>query len=239
MLHDIKPLFGRKLGATDGDIGQVKDFYFDDTTWAIRYLVADTGSWLPGRQVLISPHAFGDHVFAKPDTDADVLHVKLTRKQIEDSPSIETHRPVSRQQEVEYYRYYGWPAYWQDGGIWSGAGIAAVPPPAMPDSRPHHGHNQRDDVHLRSMKAVTGYQIHTTDGTIGAVSGFMVHGSGWAIRELIVETGHWYAGKPIHIRIKNVSRVSYDDASVFVDLSMEDLKRTATNEIALPTALPL
>jgi hypothetical protein len=38
----------------------VKDFYFSDQQWAVRYVVADTGSWLLDRLVLISPHAFGD-----------------------------------------------------------------------------------------------------------------------------------------------------------------------------------
>ena len=55
MLRSIKQLHGAKLGASDGEIGHVKDFYFDDQNWAVRYVVADTGSWLPGRQVLISP----------------------------------------------------------------------------------------------------------------------------------------------------------------------------------------
>ena len=100
MLRSINQLYGDKLGASDGEIGQVKDFYFDDQNWAIRYLVADTGSWLPGRQVLISPHAFGSLYQA-----GKLLLVNLTRKQIEDSPSIESHKPVSRQYEEEYYRY--------------------------------------------------------------------------------------------------------------------------------------
>ena len=92
MLRSIKQLYGNKLGASDGEIGHVKDFYFDDQNWAVRYLVADTGSWLPGRQVLISPHSLG-----RLDQAEKILRVNLTRKQIENSPSIESHKPVSRQ----------------------------------------------------------------------------------------------------------------------------------------------
>src|SRR5450755_3341592 len=103
MLQNITEFYGHKLAALDGDIGHVKDFYFDDKSWVIRYLVADTGSWLTGRLVLLSPHAFG-----KLDPYEKIFHVKLRKAQIENSPSIETHRPVSRQYEVEYYRYYGW-----------------------------------------------------------------------------------------------------------------------------------
>jgi len=113
MLRSIKQLYGVKLGASDGEIGHVKDFYFDDRNWAVRYVVADTGSWLSGRKVLISPHVFGSlHQVGK------LLLVNLTRKQIEDSPSIESHKPVSRQYEEEYYRYYGWPCYWQGDALW-------------------------------------------------------------------------------------------------------------------------
>ena len=134
MLQSIKQLYGNKLGASDGEIGHVKDFYFDDQNWAVRYVVADTGSWLPGRQVLISPHSLGGL-----DQAGKVLRVNLTRKQIEDSPSIESHKPVSRQYEEEYYRYYGWPYYWQGDGLWgmSGFPILELPPKPAPERASH------------------------------------------------------------------------------------------------------
>jgi sporulation protein YlmC with PRC-barrel domain len=232
MLQDLEQLYGRKLGATDGVIGQVKDFYFDDKTWAVRYLVADTGSWLSGRQGLLTPHAFTNRAFGRSDADTDVLGVNLTRKQIEDSPPIDSHRPVSRQHEEEYFRYYGWPTYWQDGGLGGGVAFPAVMPPLTAEKRPHHGHNQRDDLHLRSTKAVTGYHIHATDGQIGSVSGFMVDGKNWAIHELVVETGHWYGGKTILLLSKNISRISYDNSTVFVNLTMDDLRETTKNGVA-------
>jgi hypothetical protein len=118
MLRSIKELCGDKLGASDGEIGHVKDFYFDDKHWAVRYAVADTGSWVPGRLVLISPHAFGPL-----PQGGRTLPVNLTRKQIENSPVIESHKPVSRQYEEEYYRYYGWPYYWQGDAVWGVSGF--------------------------------------------------------------------------------------------------------------------
>jgi uncharacterized protein YrrD len=129
MLRSIKQLYGDKLGASDGEIGHVKDFYFDDQDWVIRYLVADTGTWLPGRKVLISPHSLG-----RLEQIQKVLRVKLTRKQIEDSPAIETHKPVSRQYEEDYYKHYGWPYYWQGDGLWgmSGFPILKLPPKPSP-----------------------------------------------------------------------------------------------------------
>lgn len=237
MLQNTQQLYGRKISATDGEMSPVKDFYFDDQTWMIRYLVVDTGPWLTGRQVLLTPqafgtHAVGSHAFGMAAATDDVLHVKLTRKQIEDSPSIDAHRPISRQYEDEYYRYYGWQAYWQGDGVWGLAGLSPITPIPVPATRPHHGHNQRDDLHLRSTKAATGYSLHANDGEVGTVSGFMVDGPSWEIRELVVETGYWDAGKPIFVMTKNIARVSYDDSGVFVNLSKADISQTTGNAAA-------
>lgn len=234
MYQGLNQLYGKALAATDGSIGHVHDFYFDDRSWAIRYLVADTGTWLAGRQVLLTPHAFGTRPLRWTDGDKEGLRVNLTRKQIEDCPSIDTHRPVSRQYEDEYYRYYGWPTYWEGGGLWGAGGLpfagTGMPPP--PQSRPHHGQNQRDDVHLRSAKAISGYQIQARDGPIGTVSGFMVEGWSWGIRELVVETGHWYSAKPILLLPADIERISYEDSTVFVNLAKAALEQTNKNDIA-------
>src|SRR5664279_986053 len=156
MLRSISQLYGNKLAASDGEIGHVKDFYFDDQNWVVRYLVVDTGSWLLGRKVLISPHAFGRlHQAGK------LLQVNLTRKQIEDSPSIESHKPVSRQYEEEYHRYYGWPFYWLGDGLWGMSGFPILESPAKspPNGRVTAGGPQpgRPDAHLRSAQAMNGY----------------------------------------------------------------------------------
>src|SRR6516225_1580247 len=102
MFRHCGKLEGYRLGATDGEIGKVHDFYFGDDTWTVRYLVVDSGYWLSDRLVLISPHAL-----KLLDDQVKVLHVVLTRRQIEDSPAIATDQPVSRQYETEYYKYYG------------------------------------------------------------------------------------------------------------------------------------
>ncbi|MEO6004665.1 MAG: PRC-barrel domain-containing protein [Opitutus sp.] len=226
MLQNIKDLYGDKIAASDGEIGHVKDFYFDDQTWVIRYLVVDTGTWLSERQVLLSPHAFG-HL----DRDRDIVTIKLTKKQIEDSPSIDTHRPVSRQYEEDYFRYYGWPAYWDGGGIWGLAGFSVVDTVPVKPKPLHHGHNQRDDLHLRSTKAVTGYEIQSADGPIGSVKNFLVDDKSWDIGELVVETGHWYSGKEVLISPAKIQRVSYDESKVFVTLTKSDIERTADHEV--------
>jgi uncharacterized protein YrrD len=226
MLQNIKEFYGNKLAASDGEIGHVEDFYFDDKTWAVRYLVANTGTWLSGRQVLLSPHAFG-----RWDRDMKSLLVNLTRKQIENSPSIETHRPVSRQYEEEYYRYYGWPAYWDGGGMWGIGEYPVVLPPPTKEEIEAHQHRRRDDKHLRSTLAVSGYHIQAVDGAIGRVTGFMVDDKSWAIRELVVEAGHWYSGKEVLISPSKIERIGYDESKVFVNLTMADVQRTTIDDI--------
>ena len=225
MLQNTRELCAHKLTASDGEIGHVKDFYFDDKAWVIRYLVADTGSWLTGRQVLLSPHAFG-----RVDRNEKTFAVNLTRKQIEGSPSIESHRPVSRQYEEDYYGYYGWPAYWEGGGLWGMAGNPAITPLATLEKLHHHGHNQRDDLHLRSVTGMKGYGIQASDGEIGSVSGFMVDEKSWAIRDLIVETGHWFSSKEILIAPGKIARISHEDSKVFVKLTKAAIEHTAENE---------
>ena len=109
MLHSTKDLVGYGVGATDGAIGHVKDVYFDDGMWVVRYLVVDAGNWLSSRKVLISPIEIGD-----PDRKRRLLPASLTRQQVRNSPDVDTEKPVSRQHEFEYTAYYGYPDYWGD-----------------------------------------------------------------------------------------------------------------------------
>jgi len=231
MLRSVKQLYGDKLGASDGDIGHVKDFYFDDHNWAVRYVVADTGTWLTSRQVLLSPHAFGSL-----DQAGKVLRVNLTRKQIEHSPSIESHKPVSRQYEEEYYRYYGWPYYWQGDGLWGMSGFPILELPAKPlPSEPATASGprpKRADAHLRSTQAVKGYHIQASDGMIGHVCDFMMDDKSWAIGQLVIKTGHRLSGKDVLIPTKDVDRISYEESTVFVSLTMEAVEQSPAPDLA-------
>lgn len=234
MLRSLKQLYGDKLGASDGDIGHVKDFYFDDQSWVVRYLIVDTGSWLPGRQVLITPHSCG-----RLQHTGKALLVNLRREQIEHSPSIEEHKPVSRQFEAEYYGYFGWPYYWQGEELWGLNGFPVLEPPINPATRKlspaSNPKRESDDPHLRSTQAVKGYEIQARDGTAGHVSDFMMDDHSWAIGQLVVKTGHRLTGKDVVISTGQVERISYEDASVFVNLTQEAVEQSPAP--ALPPAI--
>ncbi len=232
MLRSIKQLYRAKLGASDGEIGHVKDLYFDDQNWTVRYLVADTGSWLPGRQVLISPHAIDGL-----EQTGNVLRVNLTQKQIEDSPSIESHKPVSRQHEEEYYRYYGWPYYWLGGGLWglSGFPILEYPTNAFPNEQAAaFGPDAKPaDAHLRSTQAVGGYHLQASDGTIGHISDFMMDSRSWAIEQLVIRTGHRFSGKEVLVQTDQVKRINYEESAVLVSLTVAAVEQSPQHHTSL------
>lgn len=226
MLQNIKELYGHKLAATDGEIGHVTDFYFDDNTWVDRYLVADTGSWLSGRKGLLAPHAFGAR-----DREKKTLPISLTCQQTEDSPSIELHKPVSRQYEIEYYAHYGWSIYWGGGDIWGLGGSPEVTPLVTDTAGVSPLYEHRDDKHLQSAKAVQGYAIDAIDGEIGKVSGFLVDERSWAIRYVSADAGHWFNDKEILIPFSDIDRIRYEDSQVFVSLSKAAIRRTEENHV--------
>jgi uncharacterized protein YrrD len=219
MLRSATQSYGSELNASDGEIGHVKDFYFDDRQWVVRYVIADTGFWLSGHLVLISPRAVGSFF-----QGGDSLVVNLTREKIEGSPAIETHMPVTRQFEEKYHSYYDWPSYWEVGGMWGAVGLGMVPPPHVnPIKQEDLGPAapDKDDPHLRSTKAVAGYHIHAKEGAIGHVADFMIDDKSWAISYLVVRTGHWYSGKEIVLSPQNIDRISYEESTVFVNVTKE------------------
>jgi uncharacterized protein YrrD len=218
MLSNAKTLTGYKLESLDGEIGKVKEFYFDDLRWTIRYLVADTGNWLSGRQVLISPYAL-DAI----NQGEQHVGVNLTRKQIEESPSLDTDKPVSRQFEESYYGYYGWPMYWAGPYTWG------YDPYIVRDREKWRASAKVEkawDHHLRSTHAVSGYHLQATDGEIGHVEDFIIDDETWTIRYLLINTHNWWPGKKVLVSPQWIRRVSWGESKVSINLSREIIKHS-------------
>jgi uncharacterized protein YrrD len=218
MLIQAKTLNGYKLDSLDGEIGKVKEFYFDDRHWTIRYLVADTGNWLTGRKVLISPYALNSVIKSEKH-----LSVDLTKKQIENSPSLDSHKPVSRQFEDDYYGYYGWPTYWSGSSVWGDY-------PYIERNRNKWGEFTKGakawDRHLRSTHEVTGYHLQALDGELGHIEDFIIDDETWALRYLIINTGNWWPGKKVLVSPHWIERVSWNESKVFVNLSRDTIKES-------------
>ena len=218
MLIKAKSLTGYKLDSLDGEVGKVREFYFDDKYWTIRYLVADTAGWLKGRQVLISPYALG-----KIEVEDKDIIVDLNKKQIEESPSLETDKPVSRQFEDSYYGYYGWPVYWNGPYAWgSYRNIERDGEVMLRNSM----EEKAWDPHLRSTYAVNGYHIEALDGEIGHVYDFVIDDETWTIRYLIIATSNWWPGKKVLVSPEWIDRVSWSESKVVVALSRDVIKNS-------------
>src|SRR5579862_1334622 len=222
MLWHASAINGYAIEASDGDIGTVSDFLFDDTSWKVRWLVVDTGNWLSGRKVLLPPSALG-RLYAKDE----VFAVELTKQQIKDSPEIDTERPVSRQMENSVYDYYGWSPYWGTGFYMGGFGSGMASP--YLGARRHEqeiadAQADREDVHLRSVEAVTGYHIHASDGEIGHVEDFLIDDADWSIHYLVVDTRNWWPGKKVLVSPRSAREINWKDKLVNLNVDRQTVK---------------
>jgi sporulation protein YlmC with PRC-barrel domain len=233
MLHNLTDLKGLTIKAKDGEIGEVDDFYFDDDNWTIRYLVVDTGNWLPGRRVLISPISLG-----KADAANRRVEVALTMKQIEDSPGVESDKPVSRQYETSYFDYYGYPYYWSGPYLWGAAaypGPLAMPERAQPEiEKIRRSERESSDPHLHSAKEVIGYYIEAADGDVGHVEEFIIDDESWAIRYMVVDTRNWWPGKKVLVAPQWIERASWHDSRVYVNLSRHNIQEAPEYDLSKP-----
>ena len=218
MLSKVTTLNGYSIQNTnDETIGKVKDIYFDDRYWTVRYLVANTGKWLTGRKVLLSPYAL-----MAVNADHENIVADLTKKQIEDSPSLDSDKPVSQQFESDYYGYYGWPTYWYGPYSWGYYPYLERDRAKWTD---HSNNNEKKyDHHLRSCHEVTGYHIDAEDGEIGHVEDFIIDAETWEIRYLVVNTSNWWAGKKVLISPLWIERVSWNERKVVIDLTRQAIK---------------
>jgi len=218
LLRNVTRLRNFEIRARDGEVGTLDQFYFDDETWAIRYLVVNTGIWLSGRLVLVSLLALHQAAW-----ESRRLDVTLTKKQVEDSPPIDTHQSVSRQHEAGYPGYYGDPSYWAAPNY---PAALAVRKEAVAEAEALQANAGKEpaDTHLRSTDAVTGYHIEAADGEIGHVRDFIVDDETWDIRYLEVDTQNWWPGKKVLVSPQWIKRVSWLDSKVYVDLTRETIQ---------------
>ncbi len=229
MLHSLKDIENCTIGATDGFIGHVKDVYFDDDAWVIRYLIVETGEWLSRRRVLISPIAIN-----QPNWAEKILPAAITQDQVKNSPDIDTDKPVSRQHEIGYLGYYEYPYYWSGGGLWGGGLYPGMmlsgeyrriqAQNARADTEADAERHQGDDPHLRSGNAVMKHHVHATDGDIGHVQGLLIDEKTWSIRYMIVNTSNWWLGHEVLIAPEWIDEMNWATSKVSVDLTRQAVK---------------
>ena len=222
MLHLARKVCGAPVLATDGEIGTVDDFFFEEDRWTVRYLLVDTGRWVSGKRVLISPMSV-----VNPWNRAGV-RLTLTRDQVWHSPEADS-RALSRAAETELLEYYGHPIYWGAGGIWGafenpGALVAQpmVPPP------PTGPVVNVEEQHLRSTKQSTGYHLHALDGEIGHVDDFVIGEESWRVRYLLIDTSNWIGGRSVVVLTETVTRIDRDHGFLHVDATRDQIRNSGS-----------
>jgi hypothetical protein len=223
MLKFASAFKGYGLAAKDGEIGHIADLLFDDRNFAARWLVVDTGSWLNARKVLLQPAVLG-----QADADRLDLSVALTRAQIEGSPELSAHEPVSMRMERRLYDYYGWEPM-AIVSAFGGNPIASKysAPPLFPFATPEAttGDPQDRDAHLRSLDAITGYSLVGGGGdALGKVEDLLVDDANWAFPYLVVDAGNWWAGKHVLISRHAVREISWADREIRVEVSRRQVE---------------
>lgn len=211
------------MEATDGEIGEVKEFYFDDETWAVRYLIIETGNWLSNKKVLIAPHAL-----QAPDWTNKNFPINLTKEQIKNSPDVDTDQPVSLRQEIEIYRHYAWERY-GGSGFYEGGSASVMNPRPVIDEEIIIENNAADshadyDPHLRSTEQVSGYHIHATDGDIGHLKDFIIESETWKITDLVIDTHNWIGGHKVLVPVRHVQEIQWETFKIIIDISKKYLK---------------
>jgi hypothetical protein len=231
MLRSLKEITGYTLQEMDDVIGTCNDFLFDDGLWVIRYMVADTGSWLKHHKVLITPGSLGE-----PDWQTERLAVKLTREQIESCPPIDAHAPISREYEITYHEHFEIPFYWMGAdfreGIPGANGVintvddlpdvdeevaalvndseTVAPTPADP------GEGQ-----LRSATEIMNYSVSASDTNAGRVEDIIIDDNSWVIRYLAIDTGHVMPDRKVLINTEWIESVSWEKECVTIDLTLD------------------
>jgi hypothetical protein len=168
--------------------------------------------------VLISPYAL-----VAVNNEEQHIEINLTKKQIEDSPSLDSDKPVSRQFEDAYYGFYGWPMYWGGPYMWGAYPFIVHDPEEWKE---YTQGEKTWDPYLRSTHDVTGHHIQAADGEIGHVEDFIIDDETWAIRYLIIDTRNWWPGKKVLVSLQWIERVSWIESKVFVNLTRETIRQS-------------
>ena len=214
MFISANKLMHYSIHATDDKVGGIRDILFDDETHVVRYLVADTNTWLPlSRKVVISPISV-----SQLDCDDGHVNINMTVDTLKNSPSIDEHKPVSREYEENLFKYFGYGYYWIGPGAW---GEFAHPNELVELQRAEEDNSTREkkENHLRACDEVSGYEVSTPNENVGHISDFVIDTNTWSIVLLIVDTNNWLpGGKQLALLPNDIREIDWAAHSVKVGM---------------------
>ncbi|WP_275896253.1 PRC-barrel domain-containing protein [Paraliobacillus sediminis] len=220
------------IQATDDQLGHVKDIYFDDKYWTVRYLVVDTSKWLPSKKVLLSPISLD-----KVDSENKAVNVLTSKETVKSAPHKKENEPISKQYEIDLAGYYEIPIYWSGTGPWSGfptpAALGLADKQKMIQSK--NATSQEDNNYLRSVNEVrgelTGYTVEGIGGKIGYVFDVIIDDSNWKINYLVVETSKFLAANYILVATDWINDVQWQDKNIYVEVDSVKAKNVTDYDI--------
>lgn len=216
MLQSAREILGYRIQAADGRIGVVSDFYLDRSGWQVRYVVADTGLWLPGRLVLLSPQSVG-----QPDGENERLPVKLTRQQVEAAPGIERDMPVSRRNELALAKHFGWATYWQTGPLGDEITGSLAAEAGLVGRQAVEG---LAGTSLWSCREIIHYRIAASDGELGHAEDFLIDAESWHVRYLAIDTRNWLPGPHVLAATDWIGEIDWADSRIALPLPREIIR---------------
>ena len=230
MMHLLSDLTNFAIKATDGKIGTVADFYFDDRRWVIRYLVVNLGSalGLDNRKVLLSPATI-KHI----NHNEKIIAVDMSLSEIENSPVIDTAHSLSSNYEIDYLSYYGYAFNW-DNGSQNSFAVDDETVVHVVDAKAQKSEDVFIDIdsvrrmygdrHLRSCHEIINYQIQAADGEIGRLKSMLIDDDTWAIQCCIANTGNWWFGHQVLITPQAIRDISWGSTKIYVDMTQQQIK---------------
>jgi len=233
MLHLAHKVKGTTVRARDGEVGTLEDFIFEQSRWAVRYLVVDTGSWLGGRKVLLSPMA------VQGRWDRSGIALSVHRARVERSPDLKL-AGLERPGETALLEYYGQPVYWEGANIWGMFDTPSALLSAREEPMLRRGNATGNAIAepLRSTEEIKGYHIQASDGEIGHVDDFLIGEDSWRIRYLLVDTSNWIGGKSVLVGTDIVETVDRERGVLRVSDSREDIRLSPAYESILDSLSP-
>lgn len=220
MIHNERFIEGYTIHATDGELGKVDAFLFDDEKWTVRYLVVDTRKWLFGRKVLISPISIENI-----HHEEEYISVNLTKEQVKNSPDIDTEQPVSRAQESRMNRFFGWGSYWEEPGIWG----PSVYPSELAQQEVFEMNEETEESRVRKTSELIGYEVSDRDEEeAGQVDSFLIDDQTWKVQYVLVSFEDHEEEIVLPLPAKRITDVSWPETKIHIAASKDTFPNVPT-----------
>lgn len=228
----FKDLRNFRVETKDGKRASVKDIYFDDEKFAVRYLILNSGPWKFGKKVLVSPF-----LVEKVEAASGWIMLKIDREGLGLCPEIDENQPISREMERQYSDRLFLPYYWGGAGLW---GLYATPYGTYsPELRQRYEYPLSDighgaENHLRSAREVSGYHVNARDERLGHVDDFIIDETDWSIRYFVLHTSDWRTGKSVLVAPDWLDEILWSTKTAYFNVDRSSIEGAPVYDPARP-----